>query len=105
MAISSCSPDHISFCCWNMAAIRCSSVMLLFICERAFAAGFGCGLVDGGSFREEFLALIGILPVMYRAALPAPGLVGGSRRAMIDVERGIIVVSSSYSEDLSVCLI
>jgi hypothetical protein len=54
-------------------------------------------LFDPCSFRDEFFILIGIFPDMYLAARPAPGLLGGSRRAMTDVERGIRVVSSSYS--------
>lgn len=66
------------------------------------AAGFAVDLLAGCSFREEFFAVTGILPDMYLAARPAPGLMGGSRRAMMDVERGIIVVSSSYSRDVSV---
>lgn len=40
---------------------------------------------------------MGTLPDMYRAALPAPGLVGGSRRATTEVDRGMMVVSSSYT--------
>lgn len=60
-------------------------------------AGFVAGLLVDCSFREEFLAVTGILPDIYLAALPAPGLMGGNRRAMIDVERGMMVVSSSYS--------
>jgi hypothetical protein len=61
---------------------------------------------DACSFREEFLAFMGILPDMYRAALPAPGLMGGSRRAMTDVARGMRAVSSSYSSTqlISCCL-
>jgi len=54
-------------------------------------------LVDDCSLREEFFMLTGILPDMYLAARPAPGLMGGNRRAMTEVDLGIIVVSSSYS--------
>ena len=60
-------------------------------------AAFVMDLLAGCSFREVFFAVTGILPDMYLAALPAPGLMGGNRRAMMDVERGMIVVSSSYS--------
>jgi hypothetical protein len=63
---------------------------------------FAFVLLADCSFREEFLALTGILPDMYLAALPAPGLMGGSRRAMIEVERGMMVVSSSYSGEVLV---
>lgn len=55
------------------------------------------GLTDECSFRVEFLAFTGIFPDIYRAARPAPALSGGRRRAMIEVDRGMIVVSSSYS--------
>ena len=60
-------------------------------------AGFALGLVDDCSFREEFFAFTGILPDTYLKAFPAPFFMGGNRRAMTDVERGMIVVSSSYS--------
>jgi hypothetical protein len=86
-----------------MAAICCSSVMAPpFIGARpaVLAAGFAADLLAGCSFREEFFAVTGILPDMYLAARPAPGLMGGSRRAMMDVERGMIVVSSSYSRGM-----
>jgi hypothetical protein len=68
----------------------------------ALAVGFVVDLSIDCSFLEEFLAVTGILPDMYRAARPAPGLLGGSRRATTDVERGMIVVSSSYSMGLLV---
>ena len=86
-----------------MAAIRCSSVMEVFICETPFVpeVGFVMDLLAGCSFREVFLADTGILPDMYLAARPAPCLMGGNRRAMMDVERGMIVVSSSYSTIMS----
>lgn len=58
---------------------------------------FAVALLDDCSLREEFFILTGILPDMYLAARPAPGLIGGNRRAMTEVDRGIIVVSSSYS--------
>jgi hypothetical protein len=98
-AISSFCADHWSLWAWNIAAILCSSVMALLICVMppVFDAVFVLDLLAGCSFREVFFAVTGILPDMYLAALPAPGLIGGSRRAMIDVERGMIVVSSSYS--------
>ena len=81
-----------------MAAMRSSSVILLVICgAEALAFGFETALATGVSFLDKFLALIGILPVMYLAALPAPALSGGSLLAMMDVDLGIIVVSSSYS--------
>lgn len=78
--------------------------MALFICDRPFVveAGFVTDLLVGCSFREVFFAVTGILPDMYLAALPAPGLMGGKRRAMMDVERGMMVVSSSYSTGMSV---
>jgi hypothetical protein len=47
--------------------------------------------------RDEFFALTGILPDTYLAARPAPGFMGGSRRATTVVDLGMIVVSSSYS--------
>jgi hypothetical protein len=59
--------------------------------------GFVMDLLANCSFREVLLAVTGILPDIYLAARPAPGLMGGSRRAMMDVERGMMVVSSSYS--------
>lgn len=52
-----------------------------------------------GSVREAFRALTGILPETYRAAPPLPGRAAGNRRAITEVDRGIIVVSSSYSID------
>ena len=63
-------------------------------------AGFTFDFFAACSFRDEFLAFRGILPVIYLAALPAPGFMGGSRRAVTEVERGMIVVSSSYSAGL-----
>jgi len=87
-----------------MAAIRSSSVIALFIWAAAFVvAGFALDLLVDCSFLDEFLALMGILPVMYLAARPAPGFMGGRRRARTDVDRGIMVVSSSYSIQLLVC--
>src|SRR4051795_7685232 len=68
----------------------------------ALAVGFARGLSIDCSFLEAFLAATGILPDIYRAARPAPGLLGGSRRATTEVERGMIVVSSSYSVGLLV---
>jgi hypothetical protein len=59
------------------------------------AAGFA---LLACSFRDEFFALTGILPVTYLLALPAPFLMAGSRRARTVVDRGIIAVSSSYSD-------
>jgi hypothetical protein len=43
------------------------------------------------------LAFTGIFPVTYLAALPAPAFIGGSRRAIMEVDRGMIVVSSTNS--------
>ena len=80
-----------------MACIRCSSVMELSIWVLA-AVDFAVDLL-ACSFRDEFLAFTGILPVMYRWALPAPLFIAGNRRAMTVVERGIMAVSSSYSTD------
>ena len=80
-----------------MAAILCSSVIALFIWAMALLAEI-FDLLDDCSFRDEFLVFIGILPFTYLAARPAPAFIGGRRRAIIEVERGIIVVSSSYSE-------
>jgi hypothetical protein len=81
-----------------MAAIRCSSVMLL-ICAREFVlvVGFVLDLLDDCSFRAEFLVFIGIFPFTYLAARPAPAFMGGSRRAIIEVDRGMMVVSSTNS--------
>lgn len=45
---------------------------------------------------------MGILDETYLLAVPLPGLLGGNRRAMIDVDLGITVVSSAYSKDMSV---
>jgi hypothetical protein len=59
--------------------------------------GFVMDLLADCSFREVFLDVTGILPDIYLAARPAPGLMGGKRRAMMDVERGMMVVSSSYA--------
>jgi hypothetical protein len=50
------------------------------------------------SFRDEFFALTGILPVIYLLAFPAPLLIAGNRRARTVVDRGMIAVSSSYSD-------
>jgi hypothetical protein len=61
------------------------------------AAGFMLDLFIDCSFREAFFAFTGILPDTYLKAFPAPFFRGGNRRAMTEVERGIIVVSSSYS--------
>jgi len=87
-----------------MAAIRCSSVIALFICVRPFEVADVFEDLLFCSLRDEFLALIGIFPDMYLAALPAPGLIGGKRRAMIEVDRGMMVVSSSYSTALLVTI-
>jgi len=80
-----------------MAAIRSSSVMELFICVGPLVLAAGFALL-ACSFRDEFFALTGILPVTYLLALPAPFLMAGSRRARTVVDRGIIAVSSSYSD-------
>lgn len=79
--------------------MRSSSVMALFSFIAPFVLADCFALVFDAdcSFREEFLAFAGILPDMYRAARPAPVFNGGNRRAMMDVDRGIMVVSSSYS--------
>jgi hypothetical protein len=80
-----------------MAAIRCSSVIELLICMAALVLADGLALL-ACSFRDEFFALTGILPVTYLLALPAPFLMAGSRRARTVVDRGIMAVSSSYSD-------
>jgi hypothetical protein len=80
-----------------MAAIRSSSVMELFICVGPLVLAAGFALL-ACSFLDEFFALTGILPVTYLLALPAPFLMAGSRRARTVVDRGIIAVSSSYSD-------
>jgi hypothetical protein len=54
-------------------------------------------LAVGASLLEEFFAFTGALPVIYRAARPAPGLRGGNLLATTVVDRGMMVVSSSYS--------
>lgn len=78
--------------------MRSSSDILLFICgAAALTLGFDTTFAAGVSFLDEFLALIGILPVIYRAARPAPALSGGNLLAIMEVDLGIIVVSSSYS--------
>ena len=76
-----------------MAAIRCSSVIELLICMAAGVLAEVLALL-ACSFRDEFFALTGILPVTYLLALPAPFLMAGSRRARTVVDRGIIAVSS-----------
>ena len=70
--------------------------MELFICVEPFMLAAGFALL-ACSFRDEFFALTGILPVTYLLAFPAPFLMAGSRRARTVVDRGIIAVSSSYS--------
>jgi hypothetical protein len=80
-----------------MAAIRSSSVMELFICVGPFVLAAGFALL-ACSFRDEFFALTGILPVIYLLAFPAPLLIAGNRRARTVVDRGMIAVSSSYSD-------
>lgn len=55
------------------------------------------GLEIDTSVRAELRALTGIFPDTYRAAPPRPAFTGGSRLATIVVDRGTIVVSSSYS--------
>ena len=80
----------------NIACSFSSSVMGLPFVEALIAAG--AALLESvrvASTRCWFLALTGIFPETYRAALPAPGLVAGKRRAMTVVERGIWTVSSS----------
>jgi hypothetical protein len=71
--------------------------LLIFAAALEEVDDFVVDFAPGCSRLEEFLAFTGILPDMYRAARPAPAFNGGSRLAMMDVERGIIVVSSSYS--------
>lgn len=44
-------------------------------------------------------AVVGILEETYLCAVPFPGLLGGNRRAMIEVDLGITVVSSAYSRN------
>lgn len=79
-----------------MRAMRCSSVILaVFIWAAGVVVGLAADLAC--SLRDEFFAFVGILPVMYRWALPAPFFIAGNRRAMTDVPRGMIAVSSSYS--------
>lgn len=84
-----------------MAAILSSSVWAPFIsataCDVAGGLGLRVGLVAVFSALEEFLAESGAFPDTYRAAPPFPALMAGKRLAMIDVDRGMIVVSSSYS--------
>ena len=69
---------------------------MLLVLAKAFV-GFAPGLVEDCSFRDEYLVLIGIFPLTYLAARPAPCFMGGRRRAMMVVDRGMMVVSSSYS--------
>src|ERR1700722_17277446 len=104
VANSSCCADHCSLWAWNIAAMRSSSVMALFnFIELLVLADCLTPAFDADcSFREEFFAFTGIFPDMYRAARPAPAFNGGNRRAMMDVDRGIMVVSSSYSGRLLV---
>ena len=81
---------------FNIACSFSSSVMGLPFVDALIAAG--ATLLESvrvASTRCWFLALTGIFPETYRAALPAPGLVAGKRRAMTVVERGIWTVSSS----------
>lgn len=80
-----------------MAAIFCSSVILLIAKVFVMVVGFALDLLDDCSFRDEFLVFIGIFPFTYLAARPAPCFMGGRRRAIMEVDRGMIVVSSSYS--------
>ncbi len=80
-----------------MAAIFSSSVMALLIWVKAFDVAFADAVLVACSLRDEFLAEAGIFPDTYLAARPAPGLMGGNRRAMTVVDRWMIVVSSSYS--------
>ena len=84
--------------------MRSSSVIALFnfIAPFVLADCFTLAFDADCSFREEFFAFTGIFPDMYRAARPAPAFSGGNRRAMMDVDRGIMVVSSSYSSRASV---
>ena len=42
---------------------------------------------------------MGILEETYLWAVPFPGLFGGNRRAIMEVDRGITVVSSAYSRN------
>jgi len=42
---------------------------------------------------------VGILEETYLWAVPFPGLLGGNRRAMMEVDLGITVVSSAYSRN------
>jgi hypothetical protein len=81
-----------------MAAIFCSSVILAMLAsEFVPRVDFTLDLFDDCSFRDEFLVFIGIFPVTYLAARPAPAFIGGSRRAIMEVDRGMIVVSSTNS--------
>src|SRR5690349_14189415 len=80
-----------------MAAIFSSSVWALFMSAAPFETALTVAALIVCSLRDWFFALTGILPETYRAALPAPGFIGGRRRATTVVDRGMIVVSSSYS--------
>lgn len=60
-----------------MAAIFSSSVMALFIWLMAVPDVLDVETLVVCSFRPAFFAATGILPVTYRAALPAPGLAAG----------------------------
>jgi hypothetical protein len=81
--------------------MRSSSVMALLIFGTTVElAVFVLDLVVDISFLDEFLAFTGIFPDIYRAARPAPAFKGGNRRAMMEVDLGMIVVSSSYSMTL-----
>lgn len=71
--------------------------MALFIWLMAFDVTLAVAALVVCSLREEFLAATGILPETYLAPRPAPGFAAGSRRATTVVDRGMIVVSSSYS--------
>jgi hypothetical protein len=74
----------------NIACSFSSSVMGLPLEAALIAAG--AALLESvrvASTRCWFLALTGIFPETYRAALPAPGFVAGRRRAITVVERGI----------------
>jgi len=87
-----------------MAAIFSSSVCAPFISDTCWGP-----LVDFDCFTSfdteasalcEFLEFCGILPETYLAAPPLPAFAAGRRFAITVVDRGMMVVSSSYSTQL-----
>jgi hypothetical protein len=83
---------------WKKRKWSRESDIALVICVAPFVVGTGFAAdLFACSLRDEFFAFTGILPVIYLAARPWSLLMAGSRRAMTVVERGIIVISSSYS--------